>query len=317
MDTEHKKIYSIFYPRYLEKIKQISDEKLKFVQYTSAESAVEIIRKGEVWLRNSQCMNDFSEVHHGLDCLVKSYNTGDQGRLFKDILDEMYPGITDRLSSLFDSWASSFKANTYLACVSEHPLEENEYGRLSMWRAYGGDRPVAIVLNHEPFTNTTDAFKAYSHPVHYVNHEDFRKEFQSITARIRKNFGFIQGLGESRVTNNLFDLFKTTALCSKHPGFKEEREWRVVYTPEQETSQHIKTSIETINAVPQEICKIPLKDIPDEGVVGLSVPEFIDRIIIGPNDQEEVMKKTFEKLLGEAGCERPEEKVFVSGIPLR
>ena len=28
-----------------------------------------MIRNGEMWLRNTQCMNDFSEVRHGLELL--------------------------------------------------------------------------------------------------------------------------------------------------------------------------------------------------------------------------------------------------------
>src|ERR1700756_4074915 len=42
---------------------------------------------------------------------------------------------------------SEFRLNTYIACVSEHLDSEDQNGRLSMWRAFGGTGTrVGIVL---------------------------------------------------------------------------------------------------------------------------------------------------------------------------
>jgi len=316
MDKTHKEALSIFYPLYLEKAKTIERKGLKFVQYTSAEAAMSIINNNEIWLRNSQCMNDFSEVRHGLDCLIGAYGSEDVGNQFKSTLDEIFPSITHQLSELFDSWIPHFMNSTYIGCVSEHLLEENKYGRLSMWRAYGGNRSVAIVFNNGPFFAETDVFQTYTNPVNYIDPENFSREFENLTKRIQNNIDFIQTLGKQSVMGYLFDLFKVIVLCSKHPGFKEEREWRVVYTPDQNKSKYIRTSIETINGIPQEVHKIPLENIPEE-IDGVTIPELIDRIIIGPNDQQVVIGKTFAKLLSEAGCDNPYDKIEFSGIPLR
>ena len=135
--------------------------------------------------------------------------------------------------------------------------------------------------------------------------------------RIAAEIDFIKELGKQGVINYLFDTFKNIVSCVKHPGFKEEREWRVVYNPDHKSSKYITTSIETINGVPQEIYKIPLKDIPEGDFYGASIPEFIERIIIGPCDQQSVLARTFTKLLENAGCENPYEKIHFSGIPLR
>ena len=106
-------------------------------------------------------------------------------------------------------------------------------------------------------------------------------------------------------------------LCVKHPGFKEEREWRVVYNPTEQVSTHVASSIEVINGVPQEVFKIPLQDIPEENFYGATVPEFIHKVIIGPCSQQAVLRQTFFKLLEGAGCENPYLKIDYSGIPLR
>ena len=94
-------------------------------------------------------------------------------------------------------------------------------------------------------------------------------------------------------------------------------EWRVVYSPSMEESQHLKKEIRVIRGIPQPIYKIPLKDIPDEGLIGIEIPALLDRIIIGPSQYPQVMYEAFCDLLSEAGVKEPREKVFVSYIPLR
>lgn len=72
-----------------------------------------------------------------------------------------------------------------------------------------------------------------------------------------------------------------------------------------------------MDGVPQEIHKIPLKNIPEHGLESVEIPELVERIIIGPTDQQLVLGDTFVKLLTEAGCEDARNRVYYSGIPLR
>jgi hypothetical protein len=124
-------------------------------------------------------------------------------------------------------------------------------------------------------------------------------------------------LGKQPVFNWIFEVFKNIVFCVKHPGFKEEREWRVIYNPVYSKSEHIKSSIEVIAGIPQKVYKIPLKDIPDANFAGASIPDFIDRIIIGPNEHQTVLKNAFKELLLEAGCKDVDHLIYCSGIPLR
>ena len=75
--------------------------------------------------------------------------------------------------------------------------------------------------------------------------------------------------------------------------------------------------METINGVPQQVHKIPLKNFPEDGFGGASIKDFIERIIIGPSDQQDVLFNTFISLLELAGCEDAANRVHKSGIPLR
>jgi len=311
------KTLSVFNPYYLQKAQELERNKLKLVQYTSAEAAMSIISNNEVWLRNTSCMNDYSEVEHGFECLLEAFHSNTHGEKFKETINSIFPGITKKLTDLFDGWIPYFRSGTYIACVSEHPPEENKYGRLSMWRAYGGTHSVALVLNTKPFLSESDALHAYTNPVLYCDQENFTQQFGKLIERISTNHEFVKTLGKDATIGWLFDTFKRTVLCTKHPGFSEEREWRVIYTPDQNRSKHVTEEVKSIGGIPQIVHKIPLKDIPEEGFFGATVAEFIDRIIIGPNDQQKVLGKTFEKILENAGCQNPHTKIHYSGIPLR
>ncbi|MCW8890874.1 MAG: DUF2971 domain-containing protein [Sedimenticola sp.] len=317
MDETHLKALTIFYPRILDSIELVAHQGLRFVQYTSAEAAMSIIKNKEVWLRNVQCMNDYMEVDHGIDCLVAAFNNDTEGVRFKAVMESIFPGIITDIANLFDSWLPYLRSKTYIACVSEHPSSEDEFGRLSMWRAYGGKQPIAIVMNNSAFRSESDALAAYTHPVAYLGTNDFNAEFGLLTERINKERAFVKELTKDKVIAYLFEQFKTFALCLKHPGFFEEREWRVVYNPALKTSDYIRSSIESIDGVPQEIHKIPLNNLPELNLMNIEICELIERIIIGPTDHQSVLGDTFIKLLTESGCKNASERVFYSGIPLR
>jgi len=317
MDELHRKALSIFYPRLLDSAQWVEREGLRFVQYTSAEAAMSILRNKEVWLRNVQCMNDYMEVEHGFECLVTAFNSENEGKRFKNVLESIFPGLVSEVGKLFDSWLPHLRSSTYIACVSEHPASEDRYGRLSMWRAYGGKRPVAIVMNREAFKSETDILAAYTHPVAYLDTDEFNREFGLLAERIHQNRDFVKQLTQKQVIAYLFELFKTFVLCVKHPGFLEELEWRVVYTPVLKKSEHVGSSIESIGGVPQEVHKIPLANLPEYNLHNIEIPELVERIIIGPTDHQRVLGHTFTRLLEEAGCGDAAERVFYSGIPLR
>jgi len=115
----------------------------------------------------------------------------------------------------------------------------------------------------------------------------------------------------------LADLRIFGVVCTKHPGFAEEREWRVVYSPSMYPSNHLIRAIEVIQGVPQPVYKIPLKNIPEEGLVGAEIPELLDRIIIGPTQYRLAIWEAFMDLLRQAGVADPAKKIVLSNIPLR
>ena len=315
-DEEALQFSSIFTPHALDKIQKITERNGKFVHYTSARVAMSIIQNKEVWMRQATTMNDFLEIEYGLSRLAETYKS-DVGEEFKSLIDNMFPGVCDDIVSLFDSWQPSFRLETYLTCISEHLEQEDLTGRLSMWRAYGGNNSVALVMNNGPFLKPSDAIKAYTSPVHYSSGPQFKAQFKQFVNGVSQNRDFVASLGRQYIFNSIFEVFRFAALCTKHPGFHEEKEWRVLYSPNLHQSDKLIADIQEIGGVPQRIYKIPLKNHPDEGFTGAELDELISRIIIGPTEYPYAMKEAFVGLLDKSGVTNPRSKVFVSDIPLR
>jgi hypothetical protein len=90
-----------------------------------------------------------------------------------------------------------------------------------------------------------------------------------------------------------FGLLTSIAVCSKHVGYREEREWRVIYLPNYWRSELITRSTQTIGGIPQIVYEVPLKDAPEYDVTGVGIPSLVDRIIIGPSPYPWPMAQAF------------------------
>lgn len=321
INAQEAALLQLFNPYFFDQYQRLAAGNGRFVHYTSADAALKVLSSRSVWLRNARTMNDFSEIQYGLELLADAYRSplGDRLKHSLSILD---PSICSEIESLFNGWSPRFPEVTYLACVSEHDeLDENKIGRLSMWRAYGGPTSVALVLNNRPFLAPTDVLHVYTSPVLYADSTCFNKQFERLVANLEQAGPVLSQLGREHVHNRLFNAFLFATLCTKHPGFREEREWRVIHTEKMHPSTHLAKDVETIRGVPQFVYKIPLREIPgspgEDGFHGAEVKDLLDRIIIGPSDSGLVIRDAFIHLLEEAGVADPYDKVLISGIPLR
>ena len=275
-----------------------------------------ILKSKEIWMRKSSCMEDYLEIQYGLDRLYRAYRNPKIGDHFKSVLNGLFDGIAIDIEKNFDGWTPHFLADTYFTCVSEHSDEEDTFGRLSMWRAYGDTTGVAFVLNNPLFLNPAEGLKATVNPVSYLNDDEFENEFTRITDNISKEAEFFKAHERDEVIARIFHMLRFAVLCTKHPGFREEREWRVIYCPTLEASSYLTKDIRPIRNVPQPIYKIPLEDIPEVGYFA-AIPALINRIVIGPTQYPAALREAFVGLLDELGVSDSASKVCVSDIPLR
>ena len=310
------RLAGIFQPYAVERQNIVQSSGTRFVHYTRADAAMSIIKTKTVWMRKTSCMNDFMEVEHGLECLAGAYR-GEAGNRLKAALNDIFGGVSDEIEKLFNGWEPHFRTDTYIMCLSEHLDAEDSFGRLSMWRVFSGTTGIALVLNNTPFFSSSNALKAYTSPVAYLDDEAFQQELIKVADGIKANADFVQAQGREAVIAYVFHAFKFAALCTKHPGFQEEKEWRVIYTPTMEKSSHLVKEIQVIGGTPQLVYKIPLRNVPEEGLIGVEIPELLERIIIGPTEYPSAMREAFETLLADAGVDDPVNRIRVSDIPLR
>jgi hypothetical protein len=86
----------------------------RFVHYTSAENGLKIINTKTIWMRNTNCMADYSEVQHGFNLLNKFFADASKAGEFKNALDGCVDGVGKQAFDLFNQWWNDIRFNTYI-----------------------------------------------------------------------------------------------------------------------------------------------------------------------------------------------------------
>jgi hypothetical protein len=316
-DEEQKKLHAIFFPYSTACLQRIEKDKTRFVHYTSAATAIEILRNKEFWMREPSCMNDYMEIEHGIQCIDKVYSGNKAGSEFRQLLNQLHPDIEPEVRKHFNHSPLNPRKDNYVACLSEHRNNEDFHGRLSMWRAYGNGTGIALVMNAQPIVRGPGNLSLLTSPVAYFEDDQFEDEMQKVVNNIKANMSFLKSLDPKIITIVVLNMLRLASLSSKHPGFQEECEWRLIYSPSIDSSPFMEKDIKVIGGIPQVVYKIPLKSTPSGEATGGEIPALIDRIIIGPTQYPGAMFKAFVSVLTDAGVPNPESKIHISCIPLR
>ena len=305
----------IFFPYTETKARAVKADGIRIAYYTTAATAYSIIRNRELWMRNTSTMNDYREVEHGFDCVNAAINSP-EGVALRVAIDELFPNLSQQVITHFNDWLPHIRQGTYIACVSEHVTHEDNNGRLSMWRAYGGNSGVALVFRPDALFKPEDV-GVYASPVAYWTPGQVQREMSLIAARVREHAALVGAADPAAIRNVLFNMFRFSVLCIKHPGFAEECEWRLITCPTLEKSPLLQQTVEIVRGTPQLVQRIRMKDVPEHGIHGVSLAALLDRIIIGPCEYPGATYKAMIQLLKDAGFTEPSKLVHVSDIPLR
>ncbi len=309
-------LFDLFAPQISERISHLKNSGQRFVHYTSAEAAISIVESRSVWLRSASIMNDFMEIEHGLQCLAAAWRS-ERGSEFRAFLDQLDDGLAERVALSHDAEQNSLKYDTYLLSVSQHRDSEDRLGRLSMWRAYGGANGIALVLRNTPFVTESNALAAFTLPVSYQSKDQFIEWFGRWFETLKKGKESLLNLQPEEILAYVQLAFRLFALSTKHPGFHEEEEWRIVHSPRIEVSTRLQRKPVLVRGTPQIIYGLPLQNIPEENFFGAELNELIDHVIVGPSDSPWNTREALVAILQEAGLTDAENRVFVSNIPLR
>jgi hypothetical protein len=311
-----KELAKIVYPELLKKLISNFNSGSKFVHYTSLPNIISMISKREIWMRKVTVMNDFRETQYGIDLLMECYHSK-KGQEFRKLMAKRFGSDWEKFEDIFNHWDKNSRQNTYISCFSEHHDSEDNIGRLSMWRAYGKNAGVALVIKPDPFHRDVGEVGPRTVPVFYMNDSQFSKEFFSMCGRIQRSVPKLTEVDGDKFTDIMFEKFMLYAVATKHPGFSEEREWRIVYTPNMDDGKNVRIETEIVNGIPQRVCKFELKNNAEESVMGVEIKDFIYRIIIGPTEFSSAAKEAICDELRRAHISNPENLVFRSDIPVR
>src|SRR6516225_3809383 len=92
----------IFYPYAARARCRMIESQGRFVHYTTAANALNIIRTKRMWMRNTTCMADYREVQHGCDALNRHFNNAAHKDAFSSAVNECGgPGTADEAFTLF------------------------------------------------------------------------------------------------------------------------------------------------------------------------------------------------------------------------
>lgn len=315
-ELDHRRVRQVFFPFVDERSTFVEQSRRRFAYYTSADTAFKVVLSREIWMRSTSTMNDYLETQHGFDCLNRAYISA-AGARFNAALEAIFPVISGEILSLFNDWLPKIRTDSYIACLSEHLDEEDDHGRLSMWRAYGRRAGVALIINPDVMFLENPKLGIVASPVAYWTDQQVEAELDRVADRIRENEDFVFSLGRDWTKATIFALFRFLVLCTKHPGFEEEREWRIIASPQMMPSPITKQSIEAIGGHPQIVQKIQLRDIPEIGIAGIDLSTILSRIIVGPCEYPFAVAAALTELTARVFESSPRPTIQVSQIPLR
>jgi hypothetical protein len=290
----------------------------KFVHYTSADAAIKILDTKRLWMRNTKCMADYAEVDHGYQML---WDAKDKLRQLTDTLDAIAPHAGKAAVDAFDKVFANIRFSTYVASFSEHEPEDEPFGKLSMWRAFGtnpGGGRVALVFSVPWFSGAAESLKVIFSPVAYLKKGDVTAELDSIIRTVNERADFLREFQAQTLTGMIFAMLLAAVTCVKHRGFIEEREWRVIYSPliPSMHSPLIEEEQLCIHGIPQLVQKLPIDDrVP--AAAEIDVTRLFDHLIIGPTQYPMPIAHACIAALERAKIPEPAKKITISDIPIR
>jgi len=320
--ADTQKLARIFLPYAMGERDRLKNENIRLAYYTHAETANKIIRNREFWLRDSQKMNDASEVKHGTGLIDTYFGTDANRNAFFKTFDAIFPGVANDALKLFEDWKLARRAQTFFMSFSRHaPPDsvlkelENMHGRLSMWRGYGGHDGVALIFR-PPF-NDTNNLRVFLSPVAYRDSID--NDVARVIEEATKQTEFLSRQSAELLRNTLFVMLIMAATCLKHPGFREEDEWRLIYLPSTYHSDFVR-ELQVKNPDDQAtetVYRIAFSDMVRAGIPTATADELIERVIVGPSVYPDDIGRYIAEALTAAGVRNPELRVHASTIPFR
>lgn len=265
--------------------------------YTSIATLERIAQTGEIWFSNPLYMNDVDELRYGITLGLHAVRT--HAGLRDACPPAHYNALLDAFDALHTAFDNESAFDVYVFSCSEHDEQIGDDGLLSMWRGYGSDgNGVAIVFDMTRLLASTSPLLVRQ--VQYLSYEESEawmdQKLHHFAAELRKIAGPVESMPAAAAA--LFERIKLFALFTKHRGFHEEREWRVLYLREHDHRDMLTRQLHY--AIGSRGIEPRLRFTTDAigGIdAGPSLREMVQRIILGPVLATPLAKRSVERML--------------------
>lgn len=291
--------------------------------YTSISTLECIMKNDEVWLGNPLLMNDVQELRFGIIEAARAF------RLHEGIRDacggtgsQRYHDLLVEFERKLEKVSNEDSFDTYVLCFSEHPRNNKKSdGLLSMWRGYGANgQGAAIVFDTNKISERADSPLILA-KVQYASTDDrldwIDKKLDAFanilkTADIPTDKFYIP-------IHSLLERFKFFALFSKHDGFEEEQEWRMVYLKDRDSDNKLADMLSYVVGGKGIEPKLKLKIGYIEGVIEKenSISNIVSEIILGPSISNILTLMTIKRMLEKVRKPELIDRVVMSSAPFR
>lgn len=293
------------------------EDDFELMHYTSAEGLDGILTSQTLRATHYAFVNDQQEFQYFLDFQLP--------HILEECSNEVKP---EKRNDFIAYFHNKFREATldlhqpYIFSLSKVTDKRiSEHGLLSQWRGYSKDGGYAIVFSHNELEkllrqdkNPDLSHVCLMHEVTYFTKKitelfDFKKDVQTICEALN-NY-----LSKDTVDSldSAYEPILRLSIFSKHPGFEEEKEYRIFVSPWDENSENQPSPLPAPKTFIRNGLHVPYFEI----FTPLNKNEFrlrlpIKRIIIGPHIEKNKRKLGVELLLKQLNIKA---KVDVSDIP--
>ena len=270
-------------------------------------------------------MNDHEEVRfgvlNGLD-IIRTSN------LLRNALgtDHRRNIFFDAIDAESEMYGTEHVLDLYVMCFSVH-RHDNDDGQLSMWRGYGNQGKGAAIVFDTSQLPVPDESPLVLGAVWYATQDDRKAK---ISEKVDEVSSFLTDnpIPDEYIASFAIELFVRLclfAIFSKHLGFKEENEWRLVYFKDrdQPESKNALRKYEKYygylngaNGIQPKL-KLPVGELLQGINANVTFSDLVNSIIIGPSSASPLAKRSVERMLNLIERSSLVSKLKTSGIPFR
>jgi hypothetical protein len=287
--------------------------------YTSVATLEQMMKNDEIWFSNPLYMNDLEELRFGMNEGAAAFRTSENLR--KACADnECHAKLIYYFDYLFNEFDSKHAFDTYVMCLAQHAPDNND-GILSMWRGYGANGSGVAIVFDTAKAQETGEFPLIVDKVHYASPDERRQWINDKVERIAQfvSSNELDDTDLHAIAHYWIERLKLFALFTKHSGFREEGEWRIVYLSERDTNKKLKGmlgyAITGRGAEPK--LKLKVKPLDGTAETALAFETLIDRIILGPSISTTLAAMAVGRILEMNGKSALMTKIVASTIPFR